>query len=282
MAPERDLSRLLGAIMPQRHAGVYVFCDVPAGSVPRGIEPQLIFREDGTTTVVITEEQAEASGLVGVFPCAWITLGVSSDLTAVGFLAVITARMAEAGISVNVVSAFHHDHLFVPVAMADEAMSVLTTLEEMHRPAQMTTPLGGAIEVRPASVDDAEALVALWEVCGLRFDSTRVISELQSCIRLHGELVLVAVEQAAIVGSVWATYDGRRGWIQRLATDPARRGLGIGAALMAGAEYRLALLGAAKVNLLIEPENAAVAGFYAPLGYQRDELTFMEHWLTDS
>jgi hypothetical protein len=47
-----------------------------------------------------------------------------------GFLAAITARLAETGISVNVVSAFYHDHLFVPHDRADEA---LARLQEMMR-----------------------------------------------------------------------------------------------------------------------------------------------------
>jgi len=57
-------------------------------------------------------------------------------LEAVGFLAAITARLAEAGISVNPVSAFYHDHLFVPHNRADEALARLkemSTREEIHR-----------------------------------------------------------------------------------------------------------------------------------------------------
>jgi len=39
---------------------------------------------------------------------------------------------------------------------------------------------------------------------------------------------------------------------------------------------RLLAVGCPKVNLLIEPDNAAVAGFYARLGYRQEELLFME------
>ena len=44
------------------------------------------------------------------FASRLITLTVRSSLEAVGLLAAITARLADAGISVNAVSAFHHDH----------------------------------------------------------------------------------------------------------------------------------------------------------------------------
>jgi ribosomal protein S18 acetylase RimI-like enzyme len=48
---------------------------------------------------------------------------------------------------------------------------------------------------------------------------------------------------------------------------------------MAEAEGRLDRLGATKVNLLIEPDNAGIAGFYEKFGYERDQLIFMERWL---
>jgi uncharacterized protein len=51
----------------------------------------------------------------------------------VGFLAAITARLATAGISVNAVSAFHHDHLFVPADRADDAMVLLQEMSKATR-----------------------------------------------------------------------------------------------------------------------------------------------------
>lgn len=50
---------------------------------------------------------------------------VHSSLSAVGFLAAITGKLAERGISVNPVSAYDHDHLFVPVSRSDEVMELL-------------------------------------------------------------------------------------------------------------------------------------------------------------
>ena len=78
---------------------------------------------------------------------------------------------------------------------------------------------------------------------------------------------------------MFGSYDGRRGWVHRLATRPDRRGQGIATALVAELERRLCAAGCPKVNLLIEPDNAAVAGFYARLGYRPDDLLFMEKWL---
>lgn len=131
--------------------------------------------------------------------------------------------------------------------------------------------------IRSATVGDAASLADLWRTAGLRFHPELVASELASV--LGQELVLVHEEAGQVTGTVMGTYDGRRGWVHRLATRPDRRGQGIASALLAELERRLLALGCAKVNLLIEPDNAAVAGFYTRLGYRRDDVLFMEKWL---
>jgi len=126
MAGERDFGALLKYMRPDLRPGIFVFCTIPANEgIPSALNPLLTFREQEGTTLVILREEAEAAGQGYAFPSRLITLMVHSALDAVGFLAAITARLAEAGISVNAVSAFHHDHLFVPVDRAEEAMAVL-------------------------------------------------------------------------------------------------------------------------------------------------------------
>jgi len=126
---ERDLRALLRHMKPEMRPGTFVFCTLAPGEpVPAEIAPLLTFREQEGTTLVIPREEAEAAGLRYAFASCLITLTVHSALDAVGFLAAVTARLAEAGISVNAVSAFHHDHLFVPAERADEAMTVLRAM----------------------------------------------------------------------------------------------------------------------------------------------------------
>ena len=74
-------------------------------------------------------------------------------------------------------------------------------------------------------------------------------------------------------------YDGRRGWVNHLAVSTQYKGQGIGTRLLVEMERRLQEKGCVKVNLLIKPTNATVQDFYQRLGYQRDELIFMEKWL---
>ncbi|MFL9989330.1 ACT domain-containing protein [Paraburkholderia sediminicola] len=54
-----------------------------------------------------------------------ITLSVQSSLEAVGFIAVISHKLAVAGISCNVIAGYCHDHILVPVDRAEEAMTLL-------------------------------------------------------------------------------------------------------------------------------------------------------------
>ena len=131
MTGERDLDALLKHMKPEMRPGIFVFCTIPTDqSIPAALSPLLTFREQEGTTLVITREQAEAAGLRYAFASCLITLTVHSALDAVGFLAAITARLATAGISVNAVSAFHHDHLFVPADRADDAMVLLQEMSK--------------------------------------------------------------------------------------------------------------------------------------------------------
>ena len=131
MATERALSALLQNMKPELRPGIFVFCTIPTDqSISAALTPLLTFREQEGTTLVISREEAEAAGLLYAFASRLITLRVHSALDAVGFLATITARLAAAGISVNAVSAFHHEHLFVPADKSDEVMAILQDLSK--------------------------------------------------------------------------------------------------------------------------------------------------------
>ena len=129
--------------------------------------------------------------------------------------------------------------------------------------------------IRVATADDAAALAELWREAGLRFNSSRVAEELAAVLERDSLVLVDADARDALAGAVLGTFDGRRGWVNRLAVRPGERGRGIACALMTELERRLAGIGCSQVNLLIEPDNADAAGFYARLGYQAYELNFM-------
>ncbi|MGJ5208408.1 ACT domain-containing protein [Bradyrhizobium sp. HKCCYLR20261] len=129
MSGERALDQLLRTMSPELQDHVFVFCTVPGDADLSALPaPLLLFREREGITLVLRREDAERAGLPHLFASRLITLNVHSALDAVGFLTAITARLAQAGISVNAVSAYHHDHLFVPEHRAEEALACLSAL----------------------------------------------------------------------------------------------------------------------------------------------------------
>jgi hypothetical protein len=134
MPGETNLQKLLGSMSPELLPDVFVFVTLPPGTQrPAGINPVMIFREREGDTLILLEEEARAPGLSSAFRSRMITLNIHSSLDAVGFLAAITARLAAAGMGVNPVSGYFHDHLFVPTDRADDAMTILEALAAENR-----------------------------------------------------------------------------------------------------------------------------------------------------
>lgn len=129
MSGERDLARLLAGMNARRNDGVYLFCSVKAGAIDPDVRPLATFEEAEGLTLVLEEEEAKLHGLGGDFRAAWITLEIHSDLAAVGFLARVATALAAAGIPCNPISAYRHDHLFVPVESGEDAIRVLEELQ---------------------------------------------------------------------------------------------------------------------------------------------------------
>ena len=120
-----SLEQLIREMKPQLRAGEWAFCVLPDGQrVPD--DAVAIFKEAEGTTIIVPYDNAR--GLEPRYIAAWITLNVYSDLDAVGFLAAISRVLAAEGISCNVFSAVHHDHLFVPFAQGKRAVEVLRHL----------------------------------------------------------------------------------------------------------------------------------------------------------
>ena len=127
MTGESDLDMLTRNMSATLTPGTYVFATV-RGTTPDGLTPRMSFAEAEGTTLVLPLDQAQKAGITYEYPCRMITLEIHSALAAVGFLARITTALAAHGISVNPVSAFFHDHLFVPEDRADDAMGILREL----------------------------------------------------------------------------------------------------------------------------------------------------------
>ena len=125
---ERDLNRLLAGLAPQLNAGEFVFGTRGSGALPAGLKPLGRFTEREGETVIVDRVAADGAGLEYQGIWRQITLQVHSSLEAVGLLAAVTRALADAGIPCNAISAYHHDHLFVPAAQAERAVQILADL----------------------------------------------------------------------------------------------------------------------------------------------------------
>ncbi|WP_061964610.1 ACT domain-containing protein [Demequina aurantiaca] len=139
MSGEVDLRVLLATMHPRLDPSVYVWVSVGSATADREVVAHAVVtvREDEGLTMVVERSVADAHGLAYEFPSARITLEAHSALEAVGLTAAFAAALGEVGISANVVAGYHHDHIFVPLDRADDAMTALRELStasaEGHR-----------------------------------------------------------------------------------------------------------------------------------------------------
>lgn len=130
MEGEIRLSPLLKSLNPVLQPGEYVFCLVADLSQLHGEEAILVFKEAEGITVILEKQVADRLQLRYSLITAWITLTVHSSLAAIGLTAAFTQALAAEGISCNVVAAFYHDHIFVPVKDSKKAIETLIHLSK--------------------------------------------------------------------------------------------------------------------------------------------------------
>ena len=92
------------------------------------------------------------------------------------------------------------------------------------------------MRIRTAEPADAASLIELWTAAGLKFRPGQVPAELAAVLARDPDLVLIAEDAGGVTAAVLGTFDGRRGWVKRLATHPGRRGQGHASAVLAELE----------------------------------------------
>jgi uncharacterized protein len=127
--PITDLDQLLQSMNPVLNPGVFVFVSVQKEELLHSVKVIASILEPEGYSAVISEQDANALGLPILFRAAWITLTISSDLQAVGLTAAFASALGKAGISCNVVAGAYHDHIFIPVDRANDAMKALKKLQ---------------------------------------------------------------------------------------------------------------------------------------------------------
>ncbi|WP_028022594.1 ACT domain-containing protein [Enterovibrio calviensis] len=128
MAGIVELDALLASMRPELLDDEYVFCTV-SGLLSEyvSLDPLATFKESEGLTLVLRKVVADQENLSYESVFKGITLTVHSSLEAVGLTAAVSTKLADKGISANVIAAYFHDHIFV---QADKATQALAALNE--------------------------------------------------------------------------------------------------------------------------------------------------------
>ena len=125
-------SEMIAGMTPVMRPEVFVFATTNDTNLVASLysEAISIFQEDEGVSMLIPVEAAKESKLPVDSPMRCITLNVFSSLEGVGLTAAVSAALGDNGIACNMVAAFHHDHVFVPSKMSDQALAVLLSLQD--------------------------------------------------------------------------------------------------------------------------------------------------------
>lgn len=126
--------------------------------------------------------------------------------------------------------------------------------------------------IRAFALPDTDAVVDLWEACGLVRPWNDPRADIALKLTEQPELFLVGELDGVVIATVMVGFDGHRGWVYYLAVAPEHQRQSHGRALMAEAERLLKDRGCVKLNLQVRSDNEQVLGFYRGLGYGEEQV----------
>ena len=135
------------------------------------------------------------------------------------------------------------------------------------------------LSVTPIIDADVDAVIALWQRCGLTRPWNDPAGDIAFARRGDNATILVGRDGDAIVATAMVGHDGHRGWVYYVATDPERRAKGYGRAIMNAAEDWLRGAGIAKLQLMVRRDNAKAGAFYESIGYAESQTIVFAKWL---
>ena len=124
--------------------------------------------------------------------------------------------------------------------------------------------------IRRLTLDDYDDMIRIWSDAGLpykpkgRESRESIAKELQ----FVGAAFFGLFENQRIIGVAIANWDGRRGWINRLAIDPEHRGKGLAGQLIRTCEEFLEAQGAVVLAALIEELNSPSMTTFEKEGFE--------------
>ncbi len=120
------------------------------------------------------------------------------------------------------------------------------------------------MHIRPFQSADTEAVVNLWQACGLTRPWNDPYRDIQRKLAEQPELFLVGEVDGTLMASAMVGTDGHRGWLYYLAVAPEHQRRGHARRLVATAEQLLSERGCPKLQLMVRRAAPATTASRPP------------------
>ena len=136
----------------------------------------------------------------------------------------------------------------------------------------------GKMQIEPLSFDSYKSIIRLWKDAQLSFrpkgrDSPE---EMKLQFEQDSDIILGAFESGELIGVIFGSDDGRKGWINRLAVHTDHRGRKIALSLIEALEKALKKRGRKIICTLIEDWNESSFSLFNKMGYVRhDDIIYL-------
>lgn len=135
--------------------------------------------------------------------------------------------------------------------------------------------------IRPFNRADTDAVIALWQACGLTRVWNDPLADIKCKMKVQPELFIIGEMSDSVIASAMFGYDGHRGWLYYFAVSPEYQNQGYGRRLLAHGEEALKSRGCPKINIQIRADHTAVKTFYDTSGFRQDDVMSMGKRLDD-
>ncbi len=135
------------------------------------------------------------------------------------------------------------------------------------------------MDVRSASVDDVEEILAVWSAAGLGGGAEVDRAEALERLREDDGFFVVGEMDGSLVAVAMGCYDNHRGWLKRVAVHPEHRGNGFGRAIVDAVEQRFFDAGVVHLRLSVFEDNEAGLAFWNGMAYE--ELPTIRYFTKD-